>query len=84
MDHLTRLNLIARITYYLGWIAGVAAALLHIAKFGSALQRTVNVSDRNLLQASLLLFAICMASELRALAYTAAGEMPSAARKQAA
>ncbi len=84
MGRFARLNLIARITYYLGWIAAIIAALLHIAKFGSALQRTVNVSDRNLLQASLLLFAICMASELRALVFTAAGEMPSAARKQGA
>jgi hypothetical protein len=80
MDHLARLNLVARITYYLGWIAAILAGLVRIAKFGSALERMVNLSDRNLLEASLLLFVICVASALRASVSSGSNEVPGAAK----
>ncbi len=84
MDRLARLHLVARITYYLGWIAAILAGVLHIAKIGSALERAVNLSDRNLLQASFLLFVMCMASEVRTLVFASSNEMPGAAKRQAA
>jgi hypothetical protein len=40
MDRLARLHLVARITYYLGWIAAILAGVVHIAKFGSALEHS--------------------------------------------
>ena len=83
MDRLTSLHLVARITYYLGWIAAILAGVLHIAKFGSALEGVVNLSDRNLLEASFLLFVICMASEVRSLVLASSNEMPGAAKRQA-
>jgi hypothetical protein len=84
MDRLTRLHLVARITYYLGWIAAILAGVVHIAKLGSALQRAVNLSDRNLLEASFLLFAMCMASELRTLVFAGSNELAGAPKRQAA
>src|SRR5438309_6706821 len=61
-----RLNWIARITYYLGWIVAACAGLAHMANLGTALERDINVKPANLLEVSFLLFVICMASELRA------------------
>jgi len=84
MDRLARLHLVARITYYLGWTAAILAGVLHIAKIGSALERAVNLSDRNLLEASFLPFVMCMASEVRTLVFASSNEMPGAAKRQAA
>jgi hypothetical protein len=64
MDHLARLQLAARTTYYLGWLTAILAALMHIAKIATLL----SASPRNVLEASLLLFVICMASGVRAVA----------------
>ena len=64
MDHLARLHLVARITYYLGWITAILGALMHVAKIDIWL----SASLRNLLEASFLLFVICIASEIRAVA----------------
>jgi uncharacterized membrane protein YidH (DUF202 family) len=83
MDRLARLHLVARITYYLGWIAAILAGGLHIDKFGTALERAVNLSDRNLLEASFLLFVMCMASEVRTLVFASSNEMPAAKRQAA-
>lgn len=66
MDRLARLHWVGRITYYIGWIIALVAGLLHIARPGG--MRMINVTDRNLLEASFLLFVICMASEIRAAA----------------
>jgi len=65
MGHFVRLHLIGRGTYYVGWIALLCGGLdhLHIAtNFFLALQLT----QRNLFEASVISFVICVASELRA------------------
>jgi hypothetical protein len=75
MDNITRLHLVARITYYLGWITAVCGALAHFnvaEKTFLALQ----LSQRNLFEASLLFFLICVASTLRELAYASRKTMP--------
>jgi hypothetical protein len=64
MDHLARLHLVARITYYLGWITAILGALMHVAK----IETLLSAYPRNLLEASFLLFVICIASEIRAVA----------------
>lgn len=80
MDHVTRLQLVARVTYYLGWLAAICGALVH---FNIAVRffTSIGLPQRNLLEAALMLFLISMASALRALALM--GGMPSA-KKQAA
>jgi len=64
MDHLARLQLVARTTYYLGWLTAILAALMQVAKIATVL----SASPRNVLEASFLLFVICMASGVRAIA----------------
>jgi hypothetical protein len=56
-------NSMKGITYYLGWLATALGALSHFG-LGSRLQ-VINLSQRNLFEASVLFFIICMASELR-------------------
>ena len=80
MDHVTRLQMLARVTYYLGWLAAICGALVHF-NIGMKVFTAIGLPQRNLLEAALLLFLISMASALRALA--AGGGVPSA-RKQAA
>ena len=63
MESVTRLHLVSRITYYLGWLATALGALSHFG-LGSRLV-AIGVSQRNLFEASVLFFIICMASELR-------------------
>jgi hypothetical protein len=79
MDRLARLQLVARTTYYLGWIAAILATLMHFAKVSLLM-----ASPRNALEASLLLFVICMASGIRAVALANDHRMPSVATRQAA
>jgi hypothetical protein len=65
MSHVTRLQWIGRVTYYVGWIALLGGGLFHLniaSKFFSAM----TVMPRNLLEISVMCFLICMASELRA------------------
>lgn len=83
MDRLTRLHITGRSTYYLGWIMAFVAALVHFVRLDRILMH-VNLSPRNLLEASLLFFLACAASELRALDIAATGQMPRATRGQAA
>jgi len=65
MDHVTRLRLVARVTYYLGWIAAICGVLAHF-NVGMRMFAAINLPQRNLLEASVLLFLICVSSELRA------------------
>ena len=67
MEHVTRLWLIGRVTYYLGWIAAISGLLVHF-NIGVRMFVALNISQRNMLEASVLFFLICMASELRAAA----------------
>jgi len=67
MGHFDRLQLVGRITYYLGWISLLFGGLVHL-NIARTLFVTLSLSKRNLFEVSVVLFVICMASELRALA----------------
>ena len=67
MGHFVRLQLIGRVTYYLGWVALACGGLVHL-NIGRALFIALSVNKRNLFELSVICFLICMASELRALA----------------
>jgi hypothetical protein len=82
MDRSARLHLVGRITYYLGWIALVCAGLIHV-NVARAFFLAITLTKRNLFEASLVCFIICMASEVRALA-SAEKELPSVVKRQAA
>ena len=82
MGHLARLLLVGRATYYLGWIALLCGGLAHL-KIAPRLFLAMNLSQRNLLEISVVCFVICMASELRARDSTGA-EVPKIVTRQAA
>ncbi len=65
MDHVNRLQLIGRVTYYFGWIALLCGGLSHL-NIASTLFLTVHLTKRNLFEVSVVCFLICIASELRA------------------
>jgi hypothetical protein len=67
MGHFARLQLVGRITYYVGWIALVCGGFVHI-NIAKAQFLKVDLSQRNLFELSVVCFLICVASELRALA----------------
>lgn len=81
MDHVTRLQLIGRVTYYTGWIALLCGGLVHF-NVARTIFVSMDLSQRNLFEASVASFLICMASELRAREFTGK-EMPSSLRKAA-
>lgn len=65
MGHVARLQLVGRVTYYLGWISLVCGALVH-ANVARGMFAAMDLSQRNLFEASVICFLICIASELRA------------------
>ncbi len=67
MDNSARLQLTARITYDLGWLAAIVGGLLH---FGLAVGifQSIGLRKRNLFEAAVLLFLISIASVARSLA----------------
>jgi hypothetical protein len=67
MDSATRLQLVARITYYLGWIAALSGGLVHLG-LGAAMFRSIDLAKRNLFEASMMCFVISIASAVRSLA----------------
>lgn len=79
MGHLARLQLIGRVTYYLGWITLIGGGLMHL-NIARSLFMALSVSKRNLFEVSLAFFLICIASEVRA---RDAVEMPGALKKAA-
>jgi hypothetical protein len=81
MDRLARLHLIGRITYYVGWIALFCGGLVHL-NVATVLFTSIRLTQRNLLEVSLVSFLICIASEVRALASTEK-ELPSVVKKAA-
>jgi hypothetical protein len=83
MDSFHRLQLIARITYYLGWATAVCAGLAHFT-IGTAMFRSIDLTKRNLFEASVFLFLVTAASELRALVLAESNGAPRVATKQAA
>jgi hypothetical protein len=83
MDHLARLQLAGRVTYYLGWISALCGALAHVTLV-TRVFIMANLTKRNLFEASVLCFVICMASELRVLTLTRTQEPSIVLKKQAA
>lgn len=81
MDHVTRLQLIGRITYYVGWITLLCGGLVHLS-IASKLFLAMRLTQRNLFEVSVACFVICIASELRA-RESAGLEMSSGLRKAA-
>jgi hypothetical protein len=65
MDSATRLQLVARVSYYIGWVSALCGTLVHFG-LGAASSRSINISARNLLEASLMFFLISAVSVLRA------------------
>ena len=65
MSHVIRLQLIGKVTYYVGWIALVCGGLFHL-NIATKLFLAVNLPQRNLFEVSVVCFLICIASELRA------------------
>lgn len=82
MGHFARLQLVGRITYYVGWVVLFCGGLVHI-NFGKMLFAKIDLSQRNLFEVSVVCFLICVASELRALAAAGNG-MPNVVKKQMA
>jgi hypothetical protein len=67
MGHFDRLQLVGRITYYLGWIMLLCGGLVQV-NIGKTLFMAMSLTKRNLFEVSVILFIICMATQLRALA----------------
>ena len=65
MDHVTRLQLIGRVTYYVGLVALLCGGLVHLS-VATNLFLAMRLTQRNLFEVSLACFVICIASELRA------------------
>jgi hypothetical protein len=81
MDHMGRLQLIGRVTYYLGWIALVCGGLVHL-NVAKTFFASMQLSQRNLFEVGIMCFLISIASELRAGDVTGK-EMSSGLRKAA-
>jgi len=82
MDHVARLQLVGRVTYYLGWIALACGGLVHF-NVARSLFASIDLSQRNLFELSVVAFLICIASALRALV-PAANQMPVVAKRPVA
>ena len=80
MSHVIRLQLIGRITYYAGWIVLVCGGLFHL-NIATTLFTAMRLSQRSLLEVSVVFFLICVASELRA--HALPGSEPSTVVKKA-
>ena len=62
MDHFARLQLIGRVSYYLGWIGLLCGALVHL-NVARGLFPALDLTQRNLFEVSVVCFLICIASE---------------------
>jgi len=67
MSHFARLQLVGKMTYYLGWIALVCGFLVHV-NIAKGLFMSAGLSKRNLFELSVISFLICVASELQVIA----------------
>jgi len=81
ISHIIRLELMGRVTHYIGWIALLCGGLVHL-NIARTLFLTANLTKRNLFEVSVVFFLICIASELRAHALPA-NEMPVIVEKAA-
>lgn len=82
MGHVARLQLVGKITYYLGWIALGCGGLVHFNIARSVFQG-IDLTQRNLFEVSMVSFVICIASALRAMA-PVASEMPTVVKRPVA
>jgi hypothetical protein len=82
MGHFARLQLVGRVTYYLGWISLACGALVHLG-IGRAAFTAMSLTKRNLFEVAVVFFVICIASELRA-AIPAESEAKSVVKRAAA
>jgi hypothetical protein len=82
MDRSARLHVVGKITYYTGWISLLCAGLFQIG-VGRAMFTALNLTKRNLFEAAVVCFLICMASEIRALSATEK-EVPLIVKRPAA
>jgi len=65
MSHLARLQLVGRVSYYVGWFALICGGLFHL-KVGQSLFLALSLTKRNLFELAMVCFVICVASQLRA------------------
>jgi len=79
MGHFARLQLVGRITYYLGWISLLFGGLVQL-NIGKTVFMSMSLTKRNLFEVSVMLFVICVATQLRAL--TLAGNQASGSGKR--
>lgn len=85
MDRSVRLRLVSRISYYVAWLSAALAVVIHLANVDMKLSQIIHVSARNFLEAAVLLFVICIASEARAMGLGVSREAaPPAARAKTA
>jgi hypothetical protein len=66
MDRTSRLHLVGRLSYYVGWVSLLCGALVHL-HIATNLFLAISLSKRNLFEVSVACFIICVASEVRAL-----------------
>jgi len=72
MDSVSRLQLVARITYYAGWIVLVCGGLVHFS-VAKGMFLAMNLTKRNLFEVAVALFLISIASAARAIASGSSG-----------
>ena len=84
MESVARLQFAARITYYLGWFSAALGALSHFFLGLGLRLDAISLTKRNLFEASVLFFMICMASELRTRVPASSHTILTVPRKQAA
>jgi hypothetical protein len=65
MDHVARLQLIGRVTYYIGWLSLLCGGLVHLNVLRTMFA-AMQLSQRNLFELGVICFLITIASELRA------------------
>jgi hypothetical protein len=65
MNHIGRLQLIGKLTYYIGWVALLCGGAVHF-NIANGLFRAMQLSQRNLFELGVVCFLIAIASELRA------------------
>jgi hypothetical protein len=65
MGHAARLQLVARVTYYLGWIMIFLGGLVQM-NVAKPMILAMSLTKRNLFEGSVMLFLICLASQVRA------------------
>ena len=82
MDRSSRLHLVGRISYYVGWIALLCGGLVHL-NIAKGLFAAMSLTKRNLFEVSIICFVICMASEVRVLA-TAEKDLPAVVNRPVA